>query len=94
MVSELRIGLDRLVNLVMTTQHLQTATGKIKHLAAAVWWSQGYSNQPTPGGAGTQSQQLERYASTVFQSVAVFRLVAFALGTSFSPCLPSSPPAC
>lgn len=80
MVSELGVGLDRLVDLVMPTRHLQTATGKIKHLAAAVWWSQGYSIRPATGAAGAQSQQLERYASTVFQSVAVFRLAAFALG--------------
>ena len=80
MVSELCIGLAWLTELMKTTHPLQKATSQIKHLAAAFWWSQAYSNQSALGATDAQSQQLERYASTVFQSVAVFRLVSFSLG--------------
>ena len=65
---------------MMTSQHLQRAADRLKRLAAAAWFGPSYSDQTTPGGAVTQSQQMERYVSTVSQSVAVFRLVSFAMG--------------
>ena len=68
------------MGIVMNTQHLQRAADRLKRLANAAWFGQSPSNQPTPGGAITQSQQMERYVNTVSQSVAVFRLVSFAMG--------------
>ena len=44
---------------MIDTPRLQKATGRIKGLAATLWFGEGQSNQSAPGEADTQSLQME-----------------------------------
>jgi len=66
------------VNLKAPTRSLQGAGEGIVRLASNVWESAQRQDQSRSGGS--RSQPLDRYVSTVSQSLAVFRFLSFALG--------------
>ena len=66
------------MNIKAPTRSLQGAGEGIVRLATNVWESVQRLDQSRSGG--TRSQPLDRYVSTVSQSLAVFRFLSFALG--------------
>ena len=58
------------------------ATGmRLKEIAANLWW-RSVQAPPNQEDSGDESKTLERYVSSVYQSLAVFRLVSFGMGTA------------
>ena len=58
------------------------ATGmRLKEMAANLWW-RSVQAPPNQEDSGDETQTLERYVSSVYQSLAVFRLVSFGMGTA------------
>ena len=58
---------------------------RLKELAANLWW-RSVQASPNQEDTGDETQPLERYVSSVYQSLAVFRLVSFAMGTALVFC--------
>jgi len=61
-------------------QPLQATARGLRGLAKSLWWRR-LQAPPHQGDAMAETRPLERYVSSVYQSLAVFRLVSFGLGT-------------
>lgn len=62
------------------TQPLQATGRGLRGLATAFWWRR-LQSPPHRNGAMAEIRPMDRYVSGVYQSLAVFRLVSFGLGT-------------
>ena len=68
------------MDLMLGTTQLRNATGSLKRLAADIWWGKTRTKGIVWEISAAQTGDLGRYVNTVFQSLAVFRLVSFAMG--------------
>lgn len=68
------------MDLMVGASQLRNVTGSLKRLAANIWWGRTGTKDPGWKNPAAQTGDLGRYINTVFQSLAVFRLVSFAMG--------------